>query len=107
MARFVSSGSYIEFEILERGPDGHAQLSIKVDSSYDEMFIFNLKRNTRHDVERWWDGDSKLWFIAPAVLDKVIELAKVCYRSVIQIHGDEAVDLLTGELIPMTGSLFA
>jgi hypothetical protein len=107
MPKFAVSGSYIEFDVLQNGPASHPDLRVRIDSSFNDFFLGAIKQYLRHGQERWWDGEGKVWWIAPDCLDKMIELAKDChFKSMIKIEGDEAIDLETGEPIPVTGSLF-
>lgn len=104
--RFKAVGPYAEFIIRERGPADHENLSVEVDSTYDEQFVDLLKSNLRHKHERHWDGENKRWYIAPHKLDKAIELARECFSNVFRTEGEQVIDCVTGEEIPQTMKLF-
>jgi hypothetical protein len=105
--RFKATGPYAEFIVRQRGPGDNPDLSIELDSTYDERFVGLLKSNLRYKTERHWYSEAKRWYIAPAAFEKAVEAAKACYRNVFKTDGDQVIDLVTGEEIPQTMNLFA
>lgn len=84
--------AYVEIYLRDRGPADHPDLTIEIQSSFNEEFKDSLK--TIPYAKRHWDGE--VWRVHPDYQATVEALAKKYYRSAHRIHGEETLDLHTG-----------
>lgn len=101
--RYKTSSPYAEFIVRERGIADHPNLTVEVESTYNEEFVNALKGALRHGSERAWDGDLKRWFISPAVLEKTCLIAGRFYGKVYLVEGDKITDIISGQSSEQAG----
>jgi len=88
--------SKAEFTVRARGPKDHPKLTVEVESSYNMLFVDALKSNLKNNSERHWDPDAVRWWITPAALDKMIQIATKHYEKVYKVEGNKVTDCITG-----------
>lgn len=88
--------NYAEFTVRDRGVADAPHLNVELETSYSPAFNDSLKALLTHGVDRRWDPELKRWFIAPAVLDRTVELAKQYYRAVYLTEGEKTTELNSG-----------
>lgn len=94
--RHKRTGPYADFIVRARGTGDHPELTVEVDTSWNQDFVNELKSALRHASERTWDPDLKRWFISPNVLEAACQIAGRFFPHVYLTEGDKITDVVTG-----------
>lgn len=95
--RHKTSEPYAEFIVRDRGIAGYRDLTVEVESTYNEEFVAALKRELRHGSERAWEPELKRWFVSSAALERACKIAALHYKHVYLIEGPKTSDVITGK----------
>lgn len=94
--RHKTSEPFAEFTHRDHGIAEYSELSIELETTYCPEFNDALKALLRHGSERTFSPALRRWFIAPAALDRAVELAKHYYRLVYIVNGESIVEQISG-----------
>lgn len=101
--RYKTSSPYAEFIVRERGIADHPNLTVEVESTYNEEFVNALKAALRHGSERAWEPELKRWFSRRRSLNESVRSRESITATSTLVEGDKITDLITGQASEQTG----
>lgn len=101
--RHKTNEPYADFIIRERGPAGYGNLTVEVDSTYNEDFVSELKKKLPHRLGRAWEPELKRWFVDPLYLKGACEIAIKHFRHVYVTEGETITDIVNGSSWEQSG----
>lgn len=102
MRRYGKNDSYCDVIVREKSVDDWQNLTIEIETSFNQQFIDRLKENIPYGA-RIWDDTNKVWRVMPRYQVFVERLAVELFDCARRVEGAVTTDLKTGYSVEQKG----